>query len=255
MCDEGMLSYKRAHDDRMTQARIDSKPATLPKAVAKAAALLQDVPADTVAVVLSAQHSNEDNFALMQLAKAAGFSSLFLSGVPHGEGDAILRHVDKNPNTAGARQVAGANPGTFQGLLDAVESGKVKHVVALGSATPLDATSVLKQLTTLIVAAPWDGPLADAADVFLPACSWAEADGTFVNAKGIAQVSHRAIQPVDDARPAWQLMAELAKAMGHEMSWKTRTQLVQAMPAAAQPAPAAGDEQTETKSGQASAEN
>jgi NADH-quinone oxidoreductase subunit G len=65
-----------------------------------------------------------------------------------------------------------------------------------------------------VVLATHETPLAEQADVVLPVCAWAEARGTYVNAKGLAQVSERAIQPPGDARPAWQLIREVLAALG-----------------------------------------
>ncbi len=63
-----------------------------------------------------------------------------------------------------------------------------------------------------------DGPLPQAAHVVLPACAWAETEGTYVNAKGLAQVSEKALKPLGDAQPAWKLVADLGKALGFATS-------------------------------------
>jgi len=238
MCDEGMLSYKLAHDDRITLARIGGKQAKLAKAVSKAAELLKDGPTDQTAILLSAQHSNEDNFALVSLAKALGIKAMFLTGKADGEGDDILRHVDKNPNTAGVKLVAAKAVGSFDDLVKGIEAGTVKHVVALGSAVPVeDADSTLKQLTTLVVVGSSSSSLSRNADVFLPACTWAEAHGVYVNAKGMGQQSLRAIAPADDAQPGWKLVADLAEALGQKFAWSKLKELRAVMPAVKEPEP------------------
>ncbi len=59
--------------------------------------------------MLSAQHSNEDNFALATLAKTyLGASDFFLARRRSGKSDKILISEDKNPNTRGATEAAGA---------------------------------------------------------------------------------------------------------------------------------------------------
>jgi NADH-quinone oxidoreductase subunit G len=234
MCDEGMLSYRAAHEGRLASARVEGRPAKLDAAIRKAAEMLRALPTDATAVVLSAQHSNEDNFALVTLAKRyLGFGELFLAGKAKGQGDDILRHEDKNPNTAGAVAVASTTaPRPVEELLQAIDAGRFAHVLALGSALPLDAAiadSPLGKLKTLVSLGPWDGPLARAAQVFLPACSWAECEGTFVNAKGMAQRSERALQPRGDARPAWQLLGRLGVALGHPTAWNKLADVHQAM--------------------------
>ncbi len=49
------------------------------------------------------------------------------------------------------------------------------------------------------------------ADVFFPATSWAEKDGTFTNTDRRVQLVHQAIQPLGQSRPDWQIICELAK--------------------------------------------
>lgn len=49
------------------------------------------------------------------------------------------------------------------------------------------------------------------ADVFLPATSWAEKDGTFTNTDRRVQRVRQAIPPIGQSRPDWQIICDLAK--------------------------------------------
>lgn len=49
------------------------------------------------------------------------------------------------------------------------------------------------------------------ADVFLPAASWAEKEGTFTNTDRRVQRVRRAIPPRGEARPDWEIICDLAK--------------------------------------------
>jgi predicted molibdopterin-dependent oxidoreductase YjgC len=49
------------------------------------------------------------------------------------------------------------------------------------------------------------------ADVFLPATSWAEKEGTFTNTDRRVQRVRQAIQPHGQARPDWQIICDLAQ--------------------------------------------
>ena len=49
------------------------------------------------------------------------------------------------------------------------------------------------------------------ADVFLPACSWAEKDGTFTNTDRRVQRVRQAVQPRGQARPDWQIICDLGR--------------------------------------------
>jgi formate dehydrogenase major subunit len=54
------------------------------------------------------------------------------------------------------------------------------------------------------------------AHVFLPACSSFEREGTFMNAERRVQLVRKAIEPVGDSKPDWQIVQAVAKAMGHQ---------------------------------------
>ncbi len=232
MCDEGMLDYARVHDHRTLLAEVDGEPTPLEQAVDDAATRLRGVAPDKIAILLSSQHSNEDNFALVTLAKdhlATG--NFFLSGRPAGHGDAILRDADKNPNTRGATALCTTTPpGSVRELMTGISAGRFTHVIALGSdlSEPSEA-GALDDLDVLVVITPWRGPIEDAADVVLPACTWAEASGTYVNRQGTAQESERAIQPRGDSAPAWKLVSAVAAALGFPLRFTKLSEVRRAM--------------------------
>ena len=64
-----------------------------------------------------------------------------------------------------------------------------------------------------------DGALVRAAGVVLPACSWAEAGGSYVNAKGIRQLAEKALEPIGSSQPAYHQIAQLTIALGLEPTW------------------------------------
>lgn len=224
MCDDGMLSYKWAHQGRVIEPTINGTPAKLEAALHHAAELLKQVPAASLGVVLSARHSNEDNFALAKLATGSlGASQLFLTAKPNWQGDDVLRSDDQNPNRAGATQAAGTTPlRSFDELLSAIESGQITHVLALGDEVPSQveaARATLRKLKALVAISIWQGPIPQEAQVVLPARSWAETTGTYTNRKGLTQRSEKAVVAKGEALPGWQLVARLAQAMGYPMQW------------------------------------
>ena len=231
MCDEGMLDYRRVHESRLLAASIDKEETTVGAALDKAADLLRRAKSDEVAVVLSAQHSNEDNFVLLKLARDfVGTGNVFMSGRPDGEGDEILRHRDKNSNTAGVLALCTSRPpGKMTELVKAVATGKIRVVLALGAETHDEDTSALSHTGTIILVAAYRGPLSEHARVVLPASSWAECDGTFVNAKKIAQESEQAIAPQGASRPAWKLLAALGVRLGYDTNWRRLEDVRRAM--------------------------
>jgi NADH-quinone oxidoreductase subunit G len=231
MCDEGMLDYHRVASHRVLTASIDKQVASVGAALDHAAKALTGVPPERLAVVLSAQHSNEDNFALLKLAREVlGVTALFLGGKPDGAGDAVLRHADKNPNARGVAGLCSPPPRSMQDLGAASTMTEFSALLALGSETrELADGGALASIKTRIVLATHEGTLPKLATVILPVSSWAESHGTFVNAKGLAQESEQAIGTVGDSRPAWKLIAGLALRLGHDFGWRKLSDVHRAM--------------------------
>jgi NADH-quinone oxidoreductase subunit G len=228
MCDEGMLDYRRIAENRQVIASVDGKPSDREQALARAAELFEGAPPETTAVVLSAEHSLEDNFALLELAKDGLKTSLvYVTGRPAGQGDDVLRDADKNPNTHGVRKLA-PQAKSFAELVKDAADGKLTHVLSLGSQTPADAAA-LAQVKHLVVIATHVGPLTQHAKVVLPAASWAEAEGTFINRNGLIQESERAVTPRGDSRPAFRWVHELRLALDRPPAWKKLGELRAAM--------------------------
>src|SRR5262249_16391578 len=134
---------------------------------------------------------------------------------------------------------AGA-PRPFAELVDGIKAGKYGYAIALGADLEVDAPeaqAALSKLKGLVVIASHDGPLPPAPHIVLPPCPSAEADGTYVNKKGLAQRSEAALLPRGDSRPGWELCARLARTLGYAMPWRKLTEVQKAMePEASAPA-------------------
>lgn len=60
---------------------------------------------------------------------------------------------------------------------------------------------------------------ARSANVVLPSATFAEKEGTFTNMGMLVQRLNKAIPPVGNARPDWQIISEIAKKMGHPFAY------------------------------------
>jgi len=241
MCDEGMLTYKEAHEARVLDARVRGAATTTSKALDEVRAVFSGVAPESIAVVLSARYSLEDNWALRELgAVLLGSHNVFWTGRPDGYADDILIHKDKNSNTKGVLELApSARP--LQALVDDVRAGRITHVVALGASASVAADGLAA--AKLVTIAAHEGPLTASATVVLPATSWAEHSGTYVNAKGMRQIADKALEPQGASAPAWRQVAEVARALGYEPSWtklkQVRAQLLGTSPEAPASSPSA----------------
>ncbi len=79
---------------------------------------------------------------------------------------------------------------------------------------------VLSNLDFLVVQDITLTETAKLAHVVLPASSWSEKEGTFINAEGIAQKINKVTDPSDNAVPDWQILRNLARVMGTDIGAK-----------------------------------
>lgn len=82
------------------------------------------------------------------------------------------------------------------------------------SADPVAATAAMHAAETVIAIAPFTtDAMLQYADIILPASTFAETDGTHVNAEGLWQDFAAAGSPPGEARPGWKILRVLANAL------------------------------------------
>jgi NADH-quinone oxidoreductase subunit G len=107
-----------------------------------------------------------------------------------------------------------------KGILDACVSGKIQLLYIMGSdpatkyKNPTLAVSALEKVPFLVVQELFLTETAKHADIVLPAASFAEKDGTFINIEGREQKIAPAISPVSNAKPDWQICADILARLG-----------------------------------------
>ncbi|GAB4334831.1 MAG: molybdopterin-dependent oxidoreductase [Candidatus Abyssubacteria bacterium] len=108
----------------------------------------------------------------------------------------------------------------LSGILHGIESGEIKALYLVGGdirkemillGAPLE---ILENLECLIVQDPFGGPVAEAAHVILPACSFAERAASYTNAYRIVQHSGKAIEPVGSARSDLEILSSIGQRLG-----------------------------------------
>lgn len=249
MCDDGMMSYHRFHEDRILTGRVrkGSHVVEIAREDAIAAAGKALAGKSKLAIVVSAQHSSEDNFVLAKLggslvSSSGGASKIYLAAKSAAgwKADAILRDADPNPNRQGATVAAGGTVSTTAALIAAVKAGEVDAILSLGWAAE-DAAEDLAALTGVshVNLSTNIGPLTQAATIVVPVATTAEASGTFVNGKGVSQAFSKAVKAPVGIKAAWETLAEIAVAAGTEITFKKLPDVRAAMPALPSSTPAA----------------
>ncbi|MFZ6016774.1 MAG: NADH-quinone oxidoreductase subunit NuoG [Nitrospirota bacterium] len=87
-----------------------------------------------------------------------------------------------------------------------------------------NSSKIIERLKTLDLLIVQDIALTETAKlahVVLPASSWAEKDGTFMNAEGLAQQVHKAVDATGQSLPDWQIIRNLTWAMEKDMGVST----------------------------------
>lgn len=108
---------------------------------------------------------------------------------------------------------------TFTEILQATLDGKVKALYIMGSdpASSIAHQKVkeaLKKAEFIVLQDIFLNETSKFAHVILPAASFAEKDGTFTNTESRVQKINKAIEPVGNSKPDWQIICDVAKKSG-----------------------------------------
>ncbi|MBZ6378729.1 NADH-quinone oxidoreductase subunit G [Pacificimonas flava] len=113
-------------------------------------------------------------------------------------------------------------PGGIEALAGEAAAGKLKALFLHG-ADELDPVP-FKDLFTIYIGHHGDRGVGHA-DVILPAASFAEKNGTWVNMEGRVQHSFRAVYPPGDAREDWAILRALSDVLGKTLPYDTYEEL------------------------------
>lgn len=120
------------------------------------------------------------------------------------------------------------NPGlTVTEMVDGALDGRIKGMFVMGE-NPLmsepnlaHARHALEELDFIVCQDIFLNETGEMADVILPAVSFAEKDGTFTNSDRRVQRVRRAIEPIGEARPDWEILCDLGKRVEQRLGLET----------------------------------
>jgi formate dehydrogenase alpha subunit len=117
-------------------------------------------------------------------------------------------------------------------ILQGAIEGKIKGLYITGE-NPLISfprSSLVKEalnsLDFLVVQDLFLTETAKLASVVLPAASFAEKDGTVTNMEGKVQMIRKAVEPVGESMPDWEIILHLAQAMGQPLPYSSLQQVM-----------------------------
>ncbi|MGH8100473.1 MAG: molybdopterin-dependent oxidoreductase, partial [Chthoniobacterales bacterium] len=220
MCDYGRLNFHYLESENRLlepQLRIGDKlqPTDWNNAISQTALLLRQFSSNEIAIIASGRMTNEELWLTAQLARLLGGE--WMDIVPRvGLGDKILLSRDRNPNSNGARLLgitkdAGAS---LPAIADAVISGKVRALIALGE-NPIRAgisAETLSKLPAFVIMDLLSNAATEHASVVLPSFGFAEKRGSMINGEGRLQRLNRAVRGPGQARDDWEILRDLIQA-------------------------------------------
>ena len=118
-------------------------------------------------------------------------------------------------------------------MLNAAYKGKIRGLFVMAenpamSDPDLNHTrEALKRVDFLVVSDIFMTETAELADVVLPGVTIAEKDGTITNTERRVQLIRKAIEPVGDSKPEWQIICELAQKMGYNMKYNSPAEIME----------------------------
>ena len=223
MCDEGRYSHKAIDQGRLANALVGGRPAGLDEAmhrVAQLAGPLAKAAPARAAFLLSPQLTNEALLAFRALAASLGVAQVEagLDLRAEGAADGFLIQADRNPNSRGAADLGlGPRAGVLGGkdLLKAAEEGKFDVLFVVGQALPEARVQALAgKVKALVGLLSHEAPGQALYHAALPLAVAAEQDGSFTNVRGRMQRSRKALGPLGDSLPGWDLAQRLGSALG-----------------------------------------
>ncbi len=112
-------------------------------------------------------------------------------------------------------------------ILKRCKSGQIKALYVIGE-NPLatlpasvEVRSALERLELLVVQDPFLTDTGRQAHFVLPACTYAEKEGTFTNLEGRVLRVRQGMNPVGESLPDWHIMTALANALGAQWGYES----------------------------------
>ena len=121
---------------------------------------------------------------------------------------------------------------TIVEMIHAAHEGKVRGIYVMGENPMMSDPDVnhvkeaLENVDFLVVQDIFLSETAQLADVVLPAASFAEKNGTLTNSERRVQLWRKAIEPVGESRPDWEIICDIATRMGYEMKYDSPAQIM-----------------------------
>ena len=262
MCDEGRFDYPYINSSHRLWKPTGREPGVSAEWDKILPSLRHDFAeaarkdASAVAALLSPFLTCEEAYLLAKFFKnLSGQTRLYLGWVPVvGEDDRFPKdrkgkpiepvkftiRAEKCPNRKGVEEILRHFQGEVVGFADmlrAAGAGQLQALYITAGYSPTAGRWIneeqcenLKRMPLLVVHDTFGSPASNLARYVLPAASFAEKDGTFVNHAGLAQAIHWAVRPGTEMRTDGQVFLDLLKRKGLFHAATLRQELASEVP-------------------------
>ncbi|MBI4352915.1 MAG: (2Fe-2S)-binding protein [Candidatus Omnitrophica bacterium] len=230
LCDEGRYAYRPIDFNRLKKWKMPAhggqEEADWEKVLEKLAFLLKGTGTRTNgrwALIASPQAANEEIYLQKLLFKDylkwadIGFKAPGQEGY---EDDFLIKR-DKNPNSTGALEIFGLSEAAsdITAIVEKAKKGEFAGIWVrdhdLAKVFGEETLRIVRQRLQVLVYEGTNGnPTADCADFVLAGAAYAEKEGSFTNFQGRVQRIWKAVEPLGDSKPAWQILTRLAGFLG-----------------------------------------
>jgi NADH-quinone oxidoreductase subunit G len=219
MCDEGRYNYHFIDENRILHPQLIDDLISWEKAIDTLAINILNTKPEKIAVLASAQLTNEDYLAVRKLFKDK-LKGVLVGTVPDkpGKADDFLLKADRNPNTAGLQTILQPDTDGEQ-IIGKAKKGELDVLYVLGQdlvkLCGKDTVSAIARKVKLLV---YQGTNVNEtcgyAHLNLPSNVYAEKDGTFTNGHKRVQRIHPAFAPLGESKSDWQIISMLSAKLG-----------------------------------------
>ncbi len=222
MCDEGRYRFGFVDEGRVVRAhrKVEGRtePVTNDGAIEEFRRLLAGVNPEKIGFLLSRGSSLEDLYLAKELITTHLPGAHVAIDAPTDRPpteDGYLIKADKWPNTNGARLLGFDGDGAdWIHILEMAEHDELDALIVVGHdlyrihpAGMVD--SILHHANHVIVIGSHAGATEAKADLVIPTATFAERDGTWINAHGRLQKFNKALEPLGAAVPEWRVWRDL----------------------------------------------
>jgi len=226
--DQRLNHFEFVNNNRVTEPVINSngksQNVSWDIAANLVATTLANYNSNEIFVVASSRATNEDNFILNKFAKNIIKTNNidYLNHFDEKFEDGFLSSGDRNPNTTGLVEM-GIKSGSvnFKNLEEKVKFGVIKAIIIMEEDFRFHPhlLEIIKQIPVKIVMQYNHSSLTEMADIVLPASTFAEVEGTYINIKKRVQHLKPFIVTKENVRYMGMKMSRLDKFGAYNDRW------------------------------------